>query len=459
MVKSRIEESLGANPGDAALNPADPVAMGVPSEGLRPEAGDEDRGTPRFLASSRGRAFRALAHRPFRLLFASFLVNQTGFWISHISLQGLMVEITHNDPFALGVLFFALFLPAFVLAPVAGVVADRFDRKAIMLACYGGVAVIMLCLGALTLADRITAPWVLAFGFGLGVCFSFSGPASFAVAANTVPGADLSSAVSLQSAANNLTRVFGPALAAPLVASSHFEIAFAVFLVASLTAAFLTARMHIAAYVPEDDDGGILARLRVGLAHARDRRPALAALFTVGALSFFGVSHVAVLPVYAAQVHGRPELFAWLVAASGLGAMVGALATGYERQSTLRGAAVRVIVYGLALGGFAWTGSLWVALGAQVLVGYFYFSVMTGLQTLIQQIVDEGKRGRVMSLFQVAWAGLVPFGGFAMGATTDQVGVVPTLLGTATACTAVGLFVLAGAERWSAPRLSPAAAR
>jgi hypothetical protein len=139
--------------------------------------------------------------------------------------------------------------------------------------------------------------------------------------------------------------------------------------------------------------------------------------------------------------------------------MVGALATGYERQSTLRGAALRVIVYGLALAGFAWTGSLWVALGAQVLVGYFYFSVMTGLQTLIQQIVDEGKRGRVMSLFQVAWAGLVPFGGFAMGATTDQVGVVPTLLGTAAACTAIGVFVLAGAERWSAPRISPAAAR
>ncbi|MGH0030297.1 MAG: MFS transporter [Myxococcota bacterium] len=446
MVKSHVEESLGANPADAALNPADSVAMGVQSAEVEPTQ------TPGFLASSRGRAFRALAHRPFRLLFVSFLVNQTGFWISHISLQGLMVEITNNDPFQLGSLFFALFLPAFVLAPVAGVVADRFDRKRIMLVCYAGVAATMLCVGWLTWSDRITAPLMLGLGFALGTCFSFSGPASFAVAANTVPGADLPSAVSLQSAANNLTRVFGPALAAPLVATSRFEVAFAVFFVASLVAAFLTSRMHIAAYVPEADEGGVFGRLRIGLAHARDRRPALAALLTVAALSFFGVSHVAVLPVFAADVFGRQDLFAWIVAASGLGAMIGAIATGYEHQATLRGAAVRMGLYGVSLVGFALTTHLWVALGTQVLIGYFYFAVMTSLQTLIQQIVDEGKRGRVMSLFQVAWAGLVPFGGFAMGAATDGLGVVPTLAGAAVACIAIAAWVVAGANRWSAPR-------
>src|SRR3989442_1599957 len=99
MVKTHVEESLGANPGDAALNPADPVAMGVPAI------------APGFLGSSRGRAFRALSHRPYRLLFAAFLVNQTGFWISHMGLQGLMVELSHNEPVWLGLLFFALLIP------------------------------------------------------------------------------------------------------------------------------------------------------------------------------------------------------------------------------------------------------------------------------------------------------------------------------------------------------------
>jgi MFS family permease len=446
MVKSHIEESLGANPGDAALNPADSVAMGVQSARA-----------PRFLASSRGRGFRALAHRPFRLLFSSFLINQTGFWIAYIALQGLMVHLTANDPFRLGQLFFAMFIPAFVLAPVAGVVADRFDRKRIMLLCYGGVALVMSALVSLTITGAIRPPFVMALAFLLGTCFSFSGPASMAVAANTVPEPDLASAVSLQSAANNLTRVFGPALAAPVVAAARFEIAFVVYLATALVAAVLTARMHIATYVPEQDDGGILARLRSGLDHAHERRPALPALLTVGALSFFGISHVAVLPVYAEAVLGSRDLFAWIVAASGIGAMIGALVTGYESQASLRSAAVRMLLYGVCLAIFAATTNLWLALCAQLGVGYFYFAVMTSLQTLIQQIVDEGKRGRVMSLFQVAWAGLIPFGGLAMGAATGLAGIVPTLAVAAVACGAVAVFVITGAERWSvAPEPVPA---
>jgi predicted MFS family arabinose efflux permease len=438
MVKTHVEESLGANPGDAALNPADSVAMGVQSAAAPP-----------FLRSHRGRAFRALVHRPFRLLFVSFLIQQTGFWISHISLQGLMVELTHNDPFSLGQLFFALFIPAFILAPLAGVVADRWDRKRIMLSCYASVASVMALLTGIT-ARGAAQPWMLlGLGFLLGTAFAFSGPASFAVAANAVSDEDLPSAVSLQSAANNLTRVLGPGLAAPIVATGHYELAFAFFMLASLVAAGLTARMVIAPYLPEEDGNGILRRLAAGLAHARERRPALPALLTVAALSLFGVAHVAILPVYAQHVLGDPAFFAWIVAASGVGAMIGALVTGYESQASLRSSAVRMLLYGVCLGLFAWTDHTSIALAAQVGVGYFYFAVMTSLQTLIQQVVAEEKRGRVMSLFQVAWAGLVPFGGFGMGAAADAFGVIAALAGSACVVSAAALVVIVGAPRWS----------
>src|SRR5262245_60607664 len=174
MVDTPVEESLEANPGHAALDPTDLVAMGVPG----------DR-APGFLASSRGRAFRALAHRPFRLLFGAFLVNQTGFWISHISLQALMVELTNNDPLHLGMLFAAIFLPSFLLAPLAGVTADRFERKRIVLICYAAVSTLMLALALLTAFGAIRPPLALALSFLLGTAFCFAGPASFAVAANT----------------------------------------------------------------------------------------------------------------------------------------------------------------------------------------------------------------------------------------------------------------------------------
>lgn len=417
MVKTHVEESLGANPGDAALNPADSVAMGISAARA-----------PRMLEQPRWRAFRALRNPSFRLLFSAFLVNQTGFWISHVSLQGLMANLSAGDPIQQGRLFFAMFIPAFVLAPLAGVAADRFDRKRIVLACYAGVALVTSGLAMTTALGLATASLLQGFGFGLGICFAFSGPANMALAANAVPEDDLSSAVSLQSTANNLTRVLGPAFAAPLLATGRYEIAFASFTVAAILAAVLTSRMRPRPYQPDDEDGGILARLKSGLDHARERHPAMPALITVAWVSLFGVSHVALTPIYAAEVLGDPGWFAWIVVCTGIGAMAGALTSGYQKDlPTIRGSALRAMAFGLMLIGFAFSRTPTAALLMQILVGYFYFATMTDLQRLIQEIVDESHRGRVMSLFQVAWGGIVPFGGLGMGLLAAEVGTPLTI--------------------------------
>jgi MFS family permease len=431
VVKTHVEESLGANPGDAALNPADSVAMGVPSARA-----------PRFLDSSRGRAFRALRHREYGLLFSAFLINQTGFWISHVSMQGLMVQLTGNDPFQIGLLFFFLFIPAFLLAPLAGVAADRFDRKRIVLACYAGVVAVTSSLAWLTNADLMTPQLLLGLSLLMGTAFAFSGPSNFAIAANSVPEEDLPSAVSLQSAANNLTRVVGPAAAAPLVAGHYTAVSFAIFAVAAASAGLLISRIRLSSYERDTEDSGIIGRMRNGFEHARERKPALPALFTVAVLSLFGVSHMALVPVFADVALGDRDLFAWIVVATGSGALVGAIVTGYTNQSSLRVAGIQVAVYGVALAVFATSTDFRVALAAQVVIGYFYFSVMTSLQTLVQQVVDDSKRGRVMSLFQVCWAGLVPFGGLGMGAAGDSFGVVATLLVAGSVCTLYGVILI-----------------
>jgi len=438
LVKTHAEESLGANPGDAALNPADSVAMGVPSARSREPAPAPRPGT-----------FRALRHPAFRLLFVAFLVNQTGFWVSHISLQGLMVELSNNDTRQNGLLFFALFVPAFLLAPLAGVAADRFDRKRIVIGCYAMVATAAGVLAFLTGTGEITPGRLLAVAAAMGTAFAFSGPANAAIAANTVPMEDLASAVSIQSAANNLTRVAGPILASPFVATGRFELSFAVYLVAAICAGVLTWSMRVRAYLPDDDDTGIWGRMRSGYEHARERRPALPALYTVAVLSFFGISHTVLIPAYAADVLGSKDWFAWLVVATVLGAMVGALRTGNSGSPVgLSRAARGLIGYGLALVVFAVTSWPMLALGMQLIVGYFYFAVMTRLQTLVQQIVDESKRGRVMSLFQVAWAGLVPFGSLAMGFLAGPIGTRETLVIGAVVCTVYGAAMTIFARRY-----------
>jgi MFS family permease len=441
MVKIHVEESLGANPGDAALNPADPVAMGVPAIAA-----------PGFLDTTGGRAFRALVHRPYRLLFAAFLVNQTGFWVSHISMQGLMVGLSHNQPIWLGLLYFFLFIPAFAFAPIAGLAADRFDRKRIMLTSYTLVAVLSAVLAALTALHGITPVGMLVLALGLGTCFAFSGPASFALAANAVPDPDMPSAVSLQSAANNLTRVVGPVAAAPFVAHGHFEWSFLTFTIAALCAAVLTGLMRVTPYEAEPEEGGILARLAIGFVHARERRPALPALAMVATLSLFGVSHTALLSVFAEHELGGARYFPWMVVASGAGAMLGALSIGYRsRGPSVQGAAALMLGYSAAMAVFSAARSVPLALAMQFVIGWTYFAVMTSLQTLIQSIVHESKRGRVMSLFQVAWAGLIPWGGLGMGAAATAVGETATLATGAAIC---GLYA-AGALAWA--RSSPAA--
>lgn len=410
----------------------------------KPGLKDTSVASPRSSSSgllTRVALLRALRHREYRLLFSAFIINQIGFWVSHISLQGLMADLTDGDPFRLGLFFFALFSPAFFLAPIAGVAADRFDRKRIMLVCYTALALVMLCLALLCHAQLATANLLLAIGMVLGATFAFSGPASAAVAANAVEPEDLSSAVSLQSAANNLTRVLGPAVAAPLIASRSYAVSFGVFGTAAVVAGLLTAFMRLSPYEQEIGGGGIFARVKSGLIHARERKPALPALATVGVLSIFGVSHIALLPAFAQSVLGDKDVFAWLVAATGIGAMCGALSTSNESQPSLRKAAVRLALYGCAVMVFASTRSYTFALVAQLVVGYFYFAVMTGLQTLLQQIVDESKRGRVMSLFQVAWAGLTPFGALAMGALAKHIGVAPTITAAAVVCFCFGCFM------------------
>jgi len=207
--------------------------------------------------------------------------------------------------------------------------------------------------------------------------------------------------------------------------------------------------MRVAIYTPDEDESGIFARMAGGFAHAREREPALAALITVAVLSFFGVSHVVLLPAFAQEVLGNKDLFVWMVATSGIGAMVGALGTGRSgRRLTLRRSLLESVGFGATLAVFGIAESIELALAMQLLIGYFYFSIMTNLQTLIQQVVDESKRGRVMSLFQVSWGGLVPFGSLSMGFLAGPLGTSRTIALGAGVCILYGLAMSVLAPRF-----------
>jgi len=394
------------------------------------------------MMNSRSRLFAALQDRDYRMFFGAFLVNQTGFWISHISLQALIAEKSDGDPFMVGLLFFCLFVPAFFLAPIAGVAADRFNRKTIMIAGYSAIALLTGILAGAVYAEIASEPLILGIAGLMGVCFAMGGPAGSAVAANAVDREALPSAISLQAAANNITRVAGPIFAAPFLASGQFEVSFAAFSILSLLSIGFLLRMNLRPYTVEADSGGLWSRLGSGLTHARERKPAVAALLTAAVLAGFGVAHIALLPSYALRVLGDEAFYAWIIVAQGLGAFAGAMASGRDPHPSVRRAGFLLVAYACALFLLVLAPVLWVVLAAEFISGFFYFAIMTSMQTLLQQIVDEAKRGRVMSLFQVAWAGMSPFGALFLGTLGSAFGLLPAIFFASCVCLGYGLWLV-----------------
>ncbi len=389
-------------------------------------------------------------HTEFRVVWSTFVVGQLGFWISFITFQALMARLTGSDGKWLGLLFFTNFIPMLVFTPFAGVIADRLERRRIMMVCYVLLTILMTVLAVLAFTDNVTPTTLLPFAFGIGTIFSFNAPAGQAVVANSVPAADLTSAVSLQSAGANLSRVIGPTVAAPFLTLWNEGAAFAVYAITSVIVVWRLRRVKLSTYEPEESAGSFWLRLRGGFDHARERPPALAALSVLGMSSLFAAGYLALLPVLSDQVFGRPRGFTTLAAVTGFGSMIGALTTGFrEKEPTFASATLLVAGFGASL---ILLGRMtdWVAANAvMVVVGAFYFSGMTSLNTLIQSLADENKRGRIMSLFVIGWAGLVPIGGLWQGSLAQSQGVRTTITvaGSVTAVYSLLALLVVGRRR------------
>jgi MFS family permease len=386
-------------------------------------AGNMPRTAPRL------RATRALGHRSFRVIWATFLIGQLGFWLTFVSFQSLMADLTDSDGTWLGLIYFTNFIPMLLFAPVAGVVADRVERKRILTIGYLAISAIVSGLAAITLADAVTQLWMLPFAFLLGTGFAFTAPASQSIIANTVPIGDLPSAVAMNSVGANLARVVGPTVAAPVIAIWNEGVAFAAYGVAALVVAVRLRSLPIPPNVPEAIAESFLQRLRGGLAHARERPPAVAALALLCVSSVFAGSYLALLPIVAKETFGRPDDFTTLAAVTGLGSVLGGFSSGLRQTApTFRAAAGLVAAFGISLMVFGLSTTWTVALITVALVGACYFAAMTTLNTLLQSLCDDAKRGRMMSLFLIGWAGLVPIGGLWQGLSASAFGPRPTVL-------------------------------
>ena len=390
---------------------------------------------------------RSLRHSLFRVYWTSFALTQLGFWMANVSLQWLTAHITGSDPFLLGLLYFFNLIPLLVFSPWAGVIADRFARGRVV-----ALSQALICLTSLAMAllfafgggDRL--PVVYAFAFGLGVFMALAAPSSQAIVVSTVPPADVPSAVGLQAASLNVARVVGPGIVTPVLVMVGPGPVFAAYAAVSGLAGWMISRLRLPRQAPMTGEESTWRRIVQGLEHVRHRPVAGQALIMVAGTAVLASAYVSQLPVLAYDLlGGNDATFTALVAATGIGAVAGALLTSWRNSVPgLRKIVVQMTAMGALLAVMMNTTWYPAVLVLAVVVSTLNFSIMTSLNVIVQTVVAEHTRGRVMSLHVLAWGGMIPLGALLFGWLASMLGLPLSsiILGASLAALAVTIAAL-----------------
>jgi MFS family permease len=379
------------------------------------ETGEVDR--PR--ATGPAAALRLIGDRNFGPYFVGNASSASGTWFQNLAASLFVYRHTHS-PFLLGVLQFTNFVPVLLLAPWAGSVADRFDRRRVVLLSQLAATSLSAVLAALAFAGLARVWVVMACGLGLGVVSAYSAPASQALISDLVTRADLQSAVALNSMTYNLARAVGPALAALSVRKLGIPASFAINAGSYLV---LVAGVLVVRPAPQRRASRAETRLRESLRLVRGQPRLMAFLLIVTAVGFASDPVNTEAPAFA-HAFGHPDTDAgYLIGAFGAGAVAAAFLLAGRVAGSRRRMLATLLLLGIGIVGFSVTPWLEVALGFLAVAGFGYLASNTHASSRLQLEVAEHQRGRIMALWSVAFLGLRPFASLADGAIAGAFGV------------------------------------
>jgi MFS family permease len=397
------------------------------------------------LLNSISHAWRALRHRNFKLFFFGQGISMIGTWMTRLATAWLVYRMTHSA-LLLGVVSFAGQIVAFALGPFAGVWVERLNRRRMLVWTQAAAAVQSLAMAALTLAHVITL-WeivVLIALQGLINAFDMPGRQSFLVQM-VEDRNDLSNAIAINSSLANGARLIGPAIAGVVIAAVGEGWC---FLIDGVSYFAVIASLLLMRIKPEDKDmrhnaRGMFEQMREGWDYVRRFRPIRTILLLFALVSLMGWPYSVLLPIFAGQVlHGGPHTLGWLTGASGIGALVSALSLAVRKSvmGLTRMVQIAVAMLGCALICFGLSHTLWLSLVWMVFVGFGLMQAASVSNTIIQSLVTEDKRARVMGYYTMAFFGAAPFGSLLAGLLAHRIGAPHTLIVTGTFCLAGSLW-------------------
>ena len=401
------------------------------------------------MPSPAGRLTRALQHRNFRLFFGGQSISLVGTWITRVATSWLVYRLTGSE-LLLGVAGFAGQIPTLLITPFAGVLVDRHDRRQILLWTQFGSLLQSALLAVLTFSDIITVRQIIWLQVIQGIINSFDTPARQAFVSEMVEDRrDLPNAIALNSSMVNGTRIIGPSIGGLLIAAFGEGWCFAIDSISYIAVIASIVAMRVSPRVRhETADMHLLEELHHGWKYVLQSVPIRSALLLVAIVSTAGTPYTVLMPAIAAQVlHGGPNTLGLLMTATGVGALCGALYLA-QRESVV--GLGRIImwasaVFGVGLVIFSLTASLWPALLVLAIAGCGFMIHLAATNTVLQTIVEERLRGRVMSFYTMAFFGTVPIGSLLGGLMAERYGAPRTVMVS-------GIICLAGSA-WFAYKL------
>ncbi|MDX6693457.1 MAG: hypothetical protein QOF02_1060 [Blastocatellia bacterium] len=389
-------------------------------------------GAMKTTSGGLGFMLRALGHRNYRLFFSGQSISLIGTWMTRIATSWLVYRLT-GSALLLGIVGFAGQVPSFALAPFAGVLVDRWNRHRLLVVTQVLALVQSLALAVLALTGLINIWHVIFLSIFQGLINAFDMPARQAFVVEMVEKReDLANAIALNSSMVNAARLVGPSLGGVIIATVGEGWCFMIdaisyiAVIASLLAMKITPRM-----TRRIDEANIWQQLREGWTYAFRFAPIRDVLILLALISLVGMPYTVLMPVFANEVlHGGPNTLGLLMAASGVGALIGAMFLAARKTVLGLGKYIPLTAgaFGAGLIAFSFSRTLWLSLLLMVVTGLGFMVQMAASNTVLQTIVEEDKRGRVMSFYTMAFMGTAPFGSLLAGSAAERIGAPHTLL-------------------------------
>ena len=375
--------------------------------------------------------FRSLQYRNYRLFFSGQSISLIGTWIQRIAMPWLVYRLSDSS-FLLGVVGFAGQIPTFLLAPFAGVLSDRWNRYHILIVTQILSMVQALILASLFFSGAIRVSHIVILSILLGCINAFDVPSRQAFVIEMVENSeDLSNAIALNSSMVNGARLLGPSIAGILIASTNEGMC---FLLNSISYLFVVASLILMRVKPrkrENKNSNVLIALKEGFSYTFNFEPIKLIILLLALISLMGMPYAVLMPVIAKEIlHGDSFTFGFLMGASGVGALMGGIYLASRRNvlGLEKIIPLSASVFGLGLITFSLSRVFLLSSILMVVTGLGMMLQMASSNTIIQTVVDDDKRGRVMSIYAMAFLGTAPFGSFLAGSMASVLGAPNTLI-------------------------------